>query len=228
MAALVNDMRMIARLQKGDELRFISHLDLQRLLQRALRRASLPVKYSQGFNPHPLLSFSSALSVGYTSSAEWIDIRLEDGVTADSFRARINAALPRGLEVLEAREIEEGLPTLTALITRAGYRVRIALSAPLGAQALEEGLKALLSGEILVEKRTKGGMKTVDIRPMVLSASLVDEEGAHCPILKVDGVLNASGGLPMELFMQAYLRALGAEGSWRVHRVYEYFDQLEV
>lgn len=108
-------MRLIANFHKGEALRFISHLDIQRLLQRALKRADMPVSYSQGFNPHPLLAFSSALALGYTSDAEWMDVRMEEAVDPQEFPARLNAVLPEGLRVVRAMEIPMELPTLTAL-----------------------------------------------------------------------------------------------------------------
>ena len=70
-------MRIIASFYKHDEVRFVSHLDMQRLFQRAFRRAGLPLSYSKGFNPHPLLSFATALSVGYTSECEYFDVFLD-------------------------------------------------------------------------------------------------------------------------------------------------------
>ena len=94
-------MRLIARLTKLEPVRFVSHLDILRLLQRAFRRAGVPLSYSQGFNPHPLLSFATALSTGYTSGAEWIDVKLDKDMDTDDFLLSVNAALPVGFEFKE-------------------------------------------------------------------------------------------------------------------------------
>ena len=75
---LEKNMRIIARFEKGEAVRFVSHLDIQRTFQRAFRRANIPLAYSQGFNPHPQLSFATALSLGYTSEAEWFDVKLAE------------------------------------------------------------------------------------------------------------------------------------------------------
>ncbi len=234
MDALVQNMRIIANFRKGEELRFISHLDIQRLVQRAMRRAKLPLSYSQGFNPHPVLSFASALAVGYTSDAEWMDVRLETDMPVEEFVSRINTALPRGLVVLRAQALEQTLPALTALIQRARYAVTVYLDAPVSADRLTQGIEALQSGPIIVTKRTKGGMKQVDIRPQLLSMRLMQGDTPmadgqlESAKLAIEGVLNASGGLQIELLLQALMQACSAAGRWRVHRAAVYFEHIEV
>lgn len=219
-------MRIIANFHKGEALRFLSHLDIQRLVQRAMRRAQLPLRYSQGFNPHPLLSFASALSVGYTSDAEWLDAKFDGGIPVETFMQRVNSALPDGLRIMRAREIEEGMSTLTALMQMASYRVCLQPDTNCTASQLQAGIDTLLGGPIMVEKRTKGGMKTVDLRPMVVSMEMLDSSEAAA-VLCVEGVLNASGGLNMELLMQAYLRICGVIGGYHIHRTAIKLDGIE-
>ncbi|HWR22831.1 MAG TPA: TIGR03936 family radical SAM-associated protein [Feifaniaceae bacterium] len=223
-------MRIIANFHKGEPVRFISHLDVMRLLQRAMRRAGLPLKFSQGFNPHPVMAFASALALGYTSDAEWLDVQLLSPVAPEAFVLRMNAALPEGLRILRALEIDERLPTLTALLQRADYGVTLFLQTPEDREKLASGVEAFLSGPIVVTKRTKGGMKQVDIRPQLLSLILTgpDTERAECAALSVAGVLNADGGLQMELLLQAFTQACGVQARWRVHREAVYFNQIEV
>lgn len=210
-------MRVIVRFEKGDELRYLSHLDLQRLLQRALRRAGIPLAYSQGFNPHPLLSFATALGLGQTSAAEWMEVRLEADMAPAEFLARVNAALPTGVRFLTAQEAPEGMPALAARMTSALYRVELSPSAPgLDASAVREVLDRLLSGPILVEKFSKGGAKQADLRPLVLSAQV---EGINPVRLLVRGVLTAGASLNAPLFAKAVLDALGGGEIIRVHRL---------
>ena len=87
-------MRMLAVYHKGPSLAFISHLDVQRTLQRAMRRAGIPLAFSQGFNPHPKLSFASALATGQTSDAEWFEAELSEDVEPEAFVSRVNGVLP--------------------------------------------------------------------------------------------------------------------------------------
>ena len=220
-------MRIIANFHKGEPVRFISHLDVLRLLQRAMRRAQLPLTFSQGFNPHPVMGFASALAVGYTSDAEWMDVELDSPVVPEEFVSRMNAVLPDGLRVLRAMEITEKLPTLTALLQRAEYEVLLYLQTTEDLQKIAEGIEPFLSGPIVVTKRTKGGMKQVDIRPQLLSLDHAPAPDTDCAVLSIVGKLNADGGLQMELLLQALMKACGAQARWRVHRKAVYFDKIE-
>lgn len=224
-------MRIIANFRKGEELRFISHLDIQRLVQRAMRRANLPLSYSQGFNPHPILSFASALSVGYTSDAEWMDVRLSEDVAPEEFTARLNTALPEGLRILKAKAAEESLPSLTALIQRSRYEATVIFDQPIDALTLKDALEALLNGPIIVDKHTKGGMKQVDIRPQLVSMRFLENDRVGLLAeanFYIEGILNASGSLQIELLLQALMLSCGATGRTRVHRTAVDFDKIEV
>ncbi|MBQ6865648.1 MAG: DUF2344 domain-containing protein, partial [Clostridia bacterium] len=92
--ALGGPMRIIAALHERGRAAYLSHLDMQRTLQRALRRADMPLVYSQGFNPHPLVAFAGALSTGYESEREWFDVRLEGEIIPTDFEARLNEMPP--------------------------------------------------------------------------------------------------------------------------------------
>lgn len=207
-------MRLIARLTKNGTARFVSHLDILRLLQRAFRRAGIPLEYSQGFNPHPLLSFATALSTGYTSDAEWIDVKLNGDMAAEDFVSSVNAALPNGFEFKEAYAVEEKLPSLTALLESAVYL--ITFDENTDEEELKSDVETLLSGEITVEKRTKGGMKNVDIRPQIISVDV--GEKLNCAVMTVRGVLNTAGSLNIELMLGALKKQCGREREYSVHR----------
>lgn len=207
-------MRLIARLTKLEPVRFVSHLDILRLLQRAFRRAGIPLSYSQGFNPHPLLSFATALSTGYTSAAEWIDVKLDKDMNAAEFVSLVNAALPAGFEFKETYAVEDKLPSLTALLESATYKITFAEGTD--EDDLKKSFAELLSGEIIVEKRTKGGLKNVDIRPQVISSGVSEENGRV--VLSVKGILNTSGSLNIELLMGALARQSGKDYDYSVHR----------
>ncbi len=223
-------MRIIANIHKGESLRFISHLDMQRLMQRAMRRADLPLSYSQGFNPHPIMAFASALSVGYSSDGEWLDVRLSAETAPEEFMKRLNEALPEGLHVSKALAIEEAMPALTALIQRARYTATIYFDIPLEAETLKTGMQKLLGGPIIVTKHTKGGLKDVDIRPHLLSMEIKgDPVGSlQSAEFDIEGILNASGGLQIELLLQALMETCGVTGRTRVHRLAVDFEKIEV
>lgn len=210
-------MRIIATFTKLDQVRFVSHLDMQRLFQRAFRRAELPLAYSQGFNPHPLLSFATALSVGATSDGEYFDVILAEPIPTEEFISRVNAVLPAGVRITDAVDAGEFKASLTPLMQSADYSVRLRFEKNITREALSSALDSLLGGEIIVDKKTKGGVKSVDIRPQLISARIAAFEPAMA-VLDVTGKLTAEGGLPLELFLRALYSKLGAEAISSVHR----------
>lgn len=214
---LEKNMRIIARFEKGEAVRFVSHLDIQRTFQRAFRRANIPLAYSQGFNPHPQLSFATALSLGYTSEAEWFDVKLAEEMQPEAFRAAVNAVLPAGFFLAEAMEAPEGLPALTALMAASEYEIRLFLQDETAEKSFEEAFEVLASQPIMVEKRTKGGIKTVDIRPMLLRYRF--SQSADCGlVLTVLGVSDAKGSLNIDLLLGALTQVFQLPFSYRVHR----------
>ncbi len=221
-------MRIFAKFHKGEELCFLSHLDMQRLMQRAMRRAHLPLLYSQGFHPHPLLSFASALPVGYTSDAEWMDMRLEDSEFDEAaFINSMNGALPPGVRVLQARQAEMTQPALTAMMQSASYDITLHTEEKISLESLRQAGDAFLSQPIVVEKRTKGGLKQVDIRPMLISMQVSEAgNGENDFSCRIEGVLNAAGSLNIELLMRAYMQFCGIKGNWTVHRAAIEFEKL--
>ena len=118
-------MKLRAALTKGEEIRFISHLDYAALVERAIRRAKLPVAYSEGFNPHMKFSFASALAVGVTSEAEVMDVELSRPMSQPEAWDRLAAALPPGVRLLRLVPYEGKAKSLMAAVDRAEYRVRL-------------------------------------------------------------------------------------------------------
>lgn len=117
--------RIRIKFTKQGLLKFISHRDLMRLMERAVRRAELPLALSAGFNPHPKISFASALSVGVSSLSEYADITLSWRVEPREVLNRLNGKLPSQVRVLEAKEVSLKSPSLNSTINVAEYRVRV-------------------------------------------------------------------------------------------------------
>jgi radical SAM-linked protein len=97
--------RIKLKYKKGEAVKFISHRDLMRTFQRAIRRAGLPIAYSQGFNPHMKISWGNALKVGATSESEYAEIQIDGWIRPHEAMAKLNAILPQGLEILEANVV---------------------------------------------------------------------------------------------------------------------------
>ncbi|MDP6495610.1 MAG: TIGR03936 family radical SAM-associated protein, partial [Dehalococcoidia bacterium] len=110
---------------RGNEMTYISHLDMMRFWERALRRAGLPLSYSQGFSPHPRVALAVPLALGVTSEAELMDVYLSRWVPPHSFLQSLRRQLPSGLEVPEAHTIPPGLPSLQSQVRFTEYRVAV-------------------------------------------------------------------------------------------------------
>ena len=215
-------MRIIAALSKINRASYLSHLDIQRTLQRAMRRADLPLRFSNGFNPHPEVHFATALSTGDESICEWFDVLLDGTLTPESFTERLNAALPEGLSVSDAFEgAEIGFGSLTARLRAARYRVELQAEDSADAQTALDGL--LNEKEIIIDKRTKGGIKPHDMRPQVLDAKILKKEG-NTYTLEVTGTLTAAGGLRTEAFSKVLLERMGVQGTFHCCRIGMFFD----
>ena len=109
---------------KGGLLKFVGHLDVMRTLQRAMRRAEIPLAYSQGFNPHPLMSFASPLALGCTGEKEIMEIKLEQDMDDEVVLSQLNTQLPEGLKILSCCTIPDQGPSAMAKVQAALYRIR--------------------------------------------------------------------------------------------------------
>jgi len=142
------------RYEKTEKTKYVSHLDFVRMFGRALRRAHLPIAYSEGFNPHPLLGFALPLSVGYTSECEILEISLTEELNPSDIMERLNAVLPEGVKILSAHEGKSNMKKLDIAL----YQVF--------PEKTPSGIAEFLAMEkILIEKKTKSGIKETDIRP---------------------------------------------------------------
>ncbi len=158
----VKDFRTVrVTFRKLGRARYISHLDLNRTMTRAVRRAKLPIWYTEGFNRHPYLTFASPLSLGFEGERETMDIRLETDMDLAELTVRLNAVMPEGLEVTDAAWAVKK----AGEVDRATYRVEIACPA--------EAVRNLFErDEILVQKRTKKkDYKTVDLKPALAASN---------------------------------------------------------
>jgi radical SAM family uncharacterized protein/radical SAM-linked protein len=159
---------------KGDSLKYISHLDLTRLFERAIRRADLPIAYSEGFHPHPKIAFGPPLPVGLTSTAEYLDIQFVKPLVGD-LAYRLGSSLPEGIEILTTKPIFHKTESLMATINIAEYRAHLR---GFHKQAnLQKTLNDLLAKEYLsVQRVTPKESKMVNIREHLLDLHLEGED----------------------------------------------------
>ncbi len=171
------------KFRRSDEVKFISHLDLMKVFERAIRRARLPIAYSQGFNPHPSMVFGLPLGVGVTSDAEYGDFEVtDDELSINEFVDRLNAQLPRGLEIISAKA-RHSKQNIMATIAASEYVVIVGTSSECIEKNIKSYINKYLSQEtIIVKKKTKSGIKDTDIRDMIFD---LDFDLQHCGTLNI-------------------------------------------
>ncbi|MDU4961925.1 MAG: TIGR03936 family radical SAM-associated protein [Sporomusaceae bacterium] len=159
-------MFLRAAVTKGEQVRYISHLDFARTLERGLRRAQLPVAYSEGFNPHIKLSFASALSVGSTGLREYVDVELTEDIAPAAFCERLTNALPDGIAAGPAAVISQAHKALMAVINYATYTVEMPLAG--AASAAAAAIESFLSAErIEFTRQSPKGRREIDLKQFV-------------------------------------------------------------
>jgi radical SAM-linked protein len=160
--------RIRLRFAKRGRLRFLSHRDVARSFERALRRAGVPVAHSQGFSPHPRLSWTGAAPTGAASEAEYVEVGLTRPLDPGGLAGMLDAALPEGIDVLAAA-VAEGA-SLADRIDASSWRIELPGVDP---AALRAAVTALIGREsVVVERVTPSGARAVDVRAALVSAEV--------------------------------------------------------
>ncbi len=202
--------RIRMEFSKRDRVRFLSHLDMVKAFERAIRRAGIPIAFSEGFNPHPKMNFASALAVGVTSDREYIDIELRETMAAGEVMSLISAALPAGIQISGAMAVPDNSPALMAMVNRAEYRVTVPVNGPLDTESLTEGISRFMdSSEVMIMKRTKKGPRPRNIRPGIkkLTGTVIGDR-IDFSILTVAG---SEGNVRPEEVVRTFADYLGNE-----------------
>lgn len=163
-------VRVRVKYSKSGDLRFIGHIDTQKLFERALRRTDLPLRFTQGFNKRIRINLASALPLGFVSSAELLDFWLNQYVDPYLISGQLNNALPKDIRVLEVQLVENSLPSLQASLVSSEYLIDFPTE--FNWDSFKIKFNALLAQEsILIERRKK----TIDLKPMILDYSYKHE-----------------------------------------------------
>lgn len=164
-------VRFAAKLSKGKYVKFISHLDFMRCLQRAIRRAGIPVSYSKGFNPHTEMSFATPLAVGTASEAEYMEFWLDKDMDVSEIAKALNDSLPEGIRVIMVKKVDDKFPSLMSIVCAASYEITVSNIG--NEQAPDKSIESFINRpSIEVIKKGKSGERVVDIKPMILSIKL--------------------------------------------------------
>lgn len=163
-------MRARILFTKQGSLRYISHLDLHKVWERAARRASLPLAYSQGFHPQPKIHFATALPLGFSSRGEVLDMRPNEDLTPEEITARLQVSLPEGIRVLQVEAVEERAPALQTQVLSATYEIR--LMEKVDGADLMARVDRIMQSESL--PRARRG-KPYDLRPLIEMINVITE-----------------------------------------------------
>lgn len=196
---------------RGPELKFITHLDMMRFWERALRRAGVPLAYSEGFSPHPQISLAAPLAVGTTSDAELMDVFLSEAMAPQELIRLVMQKVPAGVRIVSAQEVGMGLPALQADVRFAEYVVDVE---GVSEDAARHAVERFLAAETLPwEHKRQDETRSYDIRAQVAELGIAQVEGERVTLrmrLKND---NTGSGRPEQV-----VAALGLGEPARVHR----------
>ena len=190
--------RLRIRFCRGQEVKFISHLDILRLWQRALHRAEISVAYSEGFSPHPRISLAAPLPIGVTSQAELMGILCTKWVSPHFFTAAVSQQLPPGIEILQVYQAALTLPSLQSQVRHAEYRVEVETEK--GGKDIEAAITKLLSTKHLPwQQQRDTKIRNYDLRALIDDLWLTDWRSGYCTVgmrLRCD---NSGSGRPEQV-----------------------------
>jgi len=204
--------RLRIRFCREEEVKFISHLDLIRLWQRALHRAGISLTYSEGFSPHPQISLAAPLAVGVTSEAELMDILCAKRVSPHWFTTTLSQQLPLGVAILQVYQIAPGLPSLQSQVRYAEYKVQVETERD--KKDIASAITSLLSLKHLPWQHQRDtGTRSYDLRTLIDDLWLIDWRQGYGTIgmkLRCD---NSGSGRPEQV-----AAALGCTQPQSIHR----------
>ena len=224
-----------AKFTKCENSKYISHLDLMRLFQRAFRRAGLHLKHTEGFNPQPKLAFATALSLGTSSDGEYMDVEVEENIEIKDFIETINKVLPEGVKVLNA-EYRTEKDSIASLIRWGSYVVEVTLDdMDISSDEVNKKLSEFLSlDEIIVtkevrDKKRRGHRKIVedDIKDKINKLDILSFEENKISF-KMTLKTGSNGNIKPELLLEAFEKyteiKIGAH-STKIHRLDLFIEQ---
>ncbi|HAV10462.1 MAG TPA: hypothetical protein DCX22_02465 [Dehalococcoidia bacterium] len=175
--------RLRLKFSRGDEVKFISHLDIMRLWERAIRRADLPLMYSEGFTPHPRLSLAAPLSLGVTSDAEMMDAYFGRQISSQYMLSQINRQIPAGISIYDIWAVGIEMPSLQAQVRFAEYTVTIDTIGDKTFTDTEQAIYNMLAAKTITWQHTRDkSVRTYDLRALIDDLSLLENSNERITI----------------------------------------------
>lgn len=213
--------RVLLRLRKGEEVKYLSHLDLMRAFEFALRRARIPVAYSEGFNPRPRMSFGSAVGVGTTSDDERILLSLASAEESSAVMSRLNASLPKGMEILSSEEVPDGVKSPIAGLNASEFRLSLECSGACSPEAAEQAMAQMVEADTIpIVRERQGKQKQLDLRPLLTHARVVGRTEGCAEVEAGFRTGDGGGARPQDLVqaLQAVLPGLELRAAHRIRQ----------
>lgn len=202
-------MRFLLTFKKEGYVIYTSHLDIMRLFNRSFKRVGVKLAFSQGFHPHPKMSFAQPLSLGYSSIGEYLEFETEVPLDKDEIVKKLNDIMPVGLEITDCVILPETGKTMAAIVEKATYKISIPINLEKGISDILEAFLRQETIEITKLQKKSGKETTQDIKNMILSlkGEVFDNEIMLTATLCAGSVKNLSP----ELLIKALLRFLSLE-----------------
>ncbi len=194
--------KMFVKYTKVDRMKFISHLELIRVIERALRRADVPLKFTQGYNPHPMISFAAPLSVGVSSEGEYLTVELMDEIEVAIFQKVMNDVLPNGIKFIMCKYIDPKSKSLMSLTEYSNYVIMCSTERKYSNKDIESKINHFLNREEIMYKKIgkKNKVRDINIKTLIKDLYLLSSEENEI-ILKTTIASGSKGNLKPEVLI---------------------------
>jgi radical SAM-linked protein len=211
------------RFTKLGKVRFVSHRDLARALERAFRVEQLPLAFTHGFSPRPKVSFGLALGVGHESEAEYLDLELADAVAVETLPDRLSPALPEGIDITGASQLVDRAPSLQEAVTLVGIDLRLH---HIDVAKLKDAVdRALVADHLCITTTRKGNRVEEDLRPALRTLVVDDDDGVA--VVRAELNTQPRGARPADLAvaLRELMDAAADDGADRVRRTHQWIER---
>ena len=215
------------KFRKWGVMKFIGHLDMMRYFQKAVRRAKIDIRYSEGYSPHQIMSFAAPLGVGITSDGEYFDIEVNESMTSKEAVAALNETMVDGVEVTSYVKMPDKAKTAMSIVAAADYRLsyKEGYESPFSTEEWKRIVKErfLDSPQFTIIKKTKKSEREVDLKPLVYAFSVEEEQGRPAFFLQVS--TGSVDNIKPELVLSSVYQLCGleyCESAIQIHRLEVY------
>ena len=223
-AGLMIKLRL--KFSKNGPIKFIGHLDVMRYFQKAIRRADIDIKYSEGFSPHQVLSFAQPLSVGATSDGEYLDMTVNSMVSTSDVMDKLNAVMNEGIKIMAVEQLPENAEKAMTTSYAARYKIRFRESLKPSFDWISKMEKYLEQDKLPAMKKTKSGEKEIDMKHMIFDYSFDRNDESATFLLSMSSVET----LKVALLFEYFFKSIGQELdplSLDIHRIDIYTSGMD-